>query len=264
MLAITSAAAAASSSSSAAAASSSSSVEVAARSISRVDVLEFATRKLSGSEHALAKRAASRASPLSTFARFLRGHPSPYVASARAPPPPEAAVNVVDFGADPTAASDSSAAFDRAVAYAIASRNTSGAPRMARGIVDLGGVTLSLQGGEYLLSRPLHIPVGVGNIKVAGGTLRAAPGLFPRHRFLIEVGGGHDACVAVDPQQKSCNENVGVEDLMLDGARVANGARLNDTMGGNLGPDLFFVNFVDAGLTLNGGHEVMLHEAWLT
>ena len=96
---------------------------------------------------------------------------------------------------------------------------------------------------------------------MAGGTLRAAPG-FPRHRFLIEVGGDHDACVAFDPQQKSCNENVGVEDLMLDGSRVANGVRVNDTMGGNLGPDLFFVNFADAGLALNGGHEVMLHEAW--
>ena len=120
----------------------------------------------------------------------------PYMAPPA--PPAEAAVNVVDFGADPTTHNDSSPAFDRALAHAINSRNASRS--MARHILDLGGVTLSLQGGDYLLTRPLSIPTGIGNLKVTGGTLRAASS-FPHRRFLIEVGAEHSACVAADPKQ---------------------------------------------------------------
>ena len=33
-------------------------------------------------------------------------------------------------------------------------------------------------------------------------------------------------------------------------------------MGANVGPDIYFLNFLRAGMTIHGGHEVMLHEAW--
>lgn len=32
--------------------------------------------------------------------------------------------------------------------------------------------------------------------------------------------------------------------------------------GANVGPDMFFMGFNESGLQVNGGHEVMLHEAW--
>ena len=46
---------------------------------------------------------------------------------------------------------------------------------------------------------------------------------------------------------------------MLDGQLVARGGlEINATMGGNVGPDNFFIGFAHAGLTVNGGHEVMV------
>ena len=63
---------------------------------------------------------------------------------------------------------------------------------------------------------------------------------------------------AIDPGQKSCNENVDVSDLLLDGARIAHGGLLiNSTMGGNVGPDVYSVNFMKAGIS------VSVSPAWL-
>lgn len=62
----------------------------------------------------------------------------------------------------------------------------------------------------------------------------------------------------------SCNEDVNIVNLLLDGSRVAyGGLSINATMGANVGPDIFVINFVNAGISVNGGHEVMIHESWL-
>lgn len=62
---------------------------------------------------------------------------------------------------------------------------------------------------------------------------------------------------AIDPGQKSCNENIDVSDLLLDGARIAHGCLLiNSTMGGNVGPDVYSVNFMKAGISVSGGPAV--------
>jgi hypothetical protein len=37
---------------------------------------------------------------------------------------------------------------------------------MASGIANLGGATLDLAGGEYLVSRPIVIPPMVGNVRI--------------------------------------------------------------------------------------------------
>ena len=50
---------------------------------------------------------------------------------------------------------------------------------------------------------------------------------------------------------------------MFDGSHVARGGLLiNATMGANAGPDLFFIGFNRSGITVNGGHEVMIHQSW--
>ena len=58
-------------------------------------------------------------------------------------------------------------------------------------MVNLGGATLDLGGGEFLVSAPLVIPPHVGNVRIRGGTLRASAS-FPPTRFLIEI--GEDKC----------------------------------------------------------------------
>ena len=91
-----------------------------------------------------------------------------------------------DYGADPTGNTDSTPAFDKALAALF---NTSAlAPKqMASNITDFGGATLDLNGGVYLISAPVLVPLLAGNVRITGGTLRAASS-FPKDRYLIEVG----------------------------------------------------------------------------
>jgi hypothetical protein len=61
-----------------------------------------------------------------------------------------------DFGADPTGTKDSTAAMQAAMSALLSRR---GPPvSMASNITDLGGATLDLSGGSYLISAPLVIP----------------------------------------------------------------------------------------------------------
>lgn len=232
----------------------------------RHDIIDQARVHLQGSQ--VTSRMPRRAASTSSFGRFLTHHPHPYISdvfdsaglgSSRSEGG-SPSVNVFDFGADPTCGEDSSEAFDAAVQAALAHDNGRGMGAGGK-IRDLGGVTINLQGGDYLISRPISIPEFFGNFRIVGGTLRAGP-TFPVDRYLIEIGGDPAACKQ-DNRQHSCNERIGIEDLFFDGdLRAKGGVQINSTMGGNLGPDLFFIHFDQAGLTVNGGHEVMLHEAW--
>ena len=162
------------------------------------------------------------------------------------------------FGADPTGATDSTAAFAAAVA-AVVSRNASG-KTMSDGIADLGGVVLDLQGGDYLVSAPLAIPQFVGNLRIIDGTLRASAS-FPADRFVVEIG----ATPCSTPSgQGSCNENVGMSGLTVDGSHVAAGCvKIAATMGATLDASSAIFGFVDTGILLAGGHEAMIQETWV-
>jgi hypothetical protein len=161
------------------------------------------------------------------------------------------------FGADPTGAADSSAAFASAMA-AVLARATG--RNMSDGIADLGGVVLDLQGGTYLLSEPLVVPQFFGNLRVIDGTLRAAAA-FPPARFVVEVG----ASPCKTPSgQGSCNENVGMSGLTLDGSHVAAGClKIASTMGATLDASSAIFGFVETGVLLAGGHEAMISETWV-
>ena len=162
------------------------------------------------------------------------------------------------FGADPTGKTDSTAAFAAAVA-ALVARNATG-HKMSDGIADLGGVVLDLQGGDYLISAPLAIPQFVGNMRIIDGTLRASPS-FPADRFVIEIG----AVPCSTPSgQGSCNENVGMSGLTVDGSHVAAGCvSISATMGATLDSSSAIFGFVSTGILLAGGHEAMVSETWV-
>lgn len=159
------------------------------------------------------------------------------------------------FGADPSGRNDSTAAFAQALS-ALLLHSVPDEP-LANGIADLGGATLDLEGGDYLLSAPLVLPANIGNFRLIHGTLRASA-TFPEDRFLIELGS-----LACSNAQGSCNENAGFEGLMLDAnLTAAGGLRIMATMGANVGPQMFFLGFTQQGLRVDGGHEVMVHESW--
>ena len=232
--------------------------------VTRLEVRAVAHNALRSNGAPLATRTPRRATPGSTFARFLRG--SSIQPGCDASPAP-GSIFPGDFGGDPTGKSDSSHAFDAAI-KALLARNSSG-HHTGGGWSDLGGAHIDLRGGDFQISRPIVFPHGYGNFGIRGGTLRAGP-LFPSslsgaQRFLIEVSDlSVNACKQVDKKQKSCNENVDIVDLLLDGSRIAyGGIQINATMGANVGPDIYIVNWIGAGLSVNGGHEVMLHQAWL-
>ena len=168
------------------------------------------------------------------------------------------------FGADPTGRTDSTKSLVAAM-LALTNATAHADDPMADCIVNLGGATLDLGGGEYLISSPLIIPPHVGNVRIRGGTLRASP-TFPADRFLIEVGeaGCTTGCHNATEKQGVCNEMVGFESLFLDASHVAAGGILSQaTMGTTVGPSCFFIGFNDAGLRVDGGHETILSESWL-
>lgn len=137
---------------------------------------------------------------------------------------------------------------------------------MAANIVDLGGATLDLRGGEYLISEPLVVPPFVGNCHFRDGTLRAAPS-FPADKWLVMV--GDPACKPLLPNgkadgQDSCLEFVTFTDMLFDAAHVAaGGVYIAKAMGATIGPSAFFIGFRKEGIKIDGGHEVMIVDGWL-
>ncbi|GMH82518.1 hypothetical protein TrVE_jg5060 [Triparma verrucosa] len=108
------------------------------------------------------------------------------------PPPPRSEGSVVtivdlrDYGADPSGQTDFTDAILKAVADLLSTDGKSD-KKMASGIVDLGGITLDLAGGVYLMSKPIVIPVLVGNIHFTDGTLRASSDFNPTWH-LVHIG----------------------------------------------------------------------------
>ena len=69
------------------------------------------------------------------------------------------------YGADPTGRNDSTDAVLKAISDAL---NGPGRGVLFEGIVNLGGARVDLDGGNYLISRPLLFPVsGRGNLAVS-------------------------------------------------------------------------------------------------
>lgn len=72
--------------------------------------------------------------------------------------------HVTDYGADPTGATDATAAINKAIADAFRPPNNA---TMTGGIPDLGGAEVHFDGGTYLIKGPLTLPAsGGGNFKV--------------------------------------------------------------------------------------------------
>jgi hypothetical protein len=177
---------------------------------------------------------------------------------ARPSEPSYPVVFPTDYGADPTGTEDSSPAFAQALA-AVLSRRSPG-KNLSDGIADLGGCVLDLQGGAYLLSAPLHIPQFVGNMRIIDGTLRASPA-FPAAEYLLQVGAS--PC-STPSGQGSCNQNIGLSGLTLDGSHAAAGCLLiSSTMGATLDSSSAIFGFNQTGIHIQGGHEVMVSETWV-
>ena len=197
-------------------------------------------------------------------------------------------ISPVDHGADPTGEKDSADAFNASVVEMLSLAHA----KTSTGLWDCGGATLDLAGGIYTVSRPVAIPKGYANLKVASGTLVAGH-TFPRDAFVLSVGAGAGTCAApATPGLKkgNCNELVDFSHLTVDaGRRAYGGVLVNHSMNSNLGPALVFaraarrwpsgrrhariprgaapwqmvVGYTGAGISLEGSGAAYVHHAWL-
>ena len=161
-------------------------------------------------------------------------------------PAPACVFSPLDFGGDPTGATDSTAAVAAAASALLAA---CGPQRDAQGVRDCGGSTLDLSGGVFLIAAPLAVPAGHGNFRIAQGTLRAAPS-FPRDRFIVEIGapGASGGVIDVDVNEFFCD---------------AAGCILTDgVQGGVIGPQVYVLNFTEYGIRANNGFELTITQTW--
>ncbi|GAB4840930.1 hypothetical protein Ancab_021690 [Ancistrocladus abbreviatus] len=158
----------------------------------------------------------------------------------------------IGYGADPTGARDSSDAILQAVADAFQVQK---GPHLLPAVIDLGGVVIDLQGGNFNVSKPITFPnSGGGNIVVTSGSLRAS-GAFPDDRYLIELPPSSPAGTIIF-------EDITFRDILLDsndrggGLSIVNSARIRIN-------NCYFLHFTTQGLLVQSGHETFISSSFL-
>eukprot|EP00730_Choanoeca_flexa_P008729 TRINITY_DN12529_c0_g5_i1.p1 TRINITY_DN12529_c0_g5~~TRINITY_DN12529_c0_g5_i1.p1 ORF type:complete len:496 (+),score=122.00 TRINITY_DN12529_c0_g5_i1:16-1503(+) len=176
-------------------------------------------------------------------------------------------VNPINYGADPTGRQDSTEALIMSVQACVNQSELSpngvfpGTFSFGNGesVRDMGGCFIDLEGGEYLISKTIEIPIYNANMQMGFGSIVASK-TFPPAGFLIQIG-VYDSCHV---PQGSCNIDINFPSLFLDGSNVAAGCmQINHVMGTTIGPGSYMLNFTQYGVQINAGHEVMVDRSWL-
>ena len=144
-------------------------------------------------------------------------------------------ISPVMFGANPTGMLDSSSAFDETIEALLDCGTKSRIDPDGR--IDLGGGTIDLVAGIYLIARSVSIPPGYANFRLQAGTL-VASNTFPTDEYMLQIGG---QCMI---SSTDCNSNdiVAIQQMALDGANVAyRGIVVNHTANVNNGPPMLVV-----------------------
>ncbi|KAL1291626.1 hypothetical protein HN51_060164 [Arachis hypogaea] len=164
---------------------------------------------------------------------------------------------VTSYGADPTGNSDSTEAILEAIGDAT---KVPSQWSLMKGIKDLGGAQIDLQGGNYIISKPLKMPVGVGNLMIHGGTIRAS-NTFPNNGHLIDLSTSSET--KKSSTSPSYNyEFITFKNLLLDsnfrggGISVINSLRINIE-------NCYITHFTTTGILVQGGHETYITNSFL-
>nr|XP_027086234.1 polygalacturonase QRT3-like [Coffea arabica] len=178
--------------------------------------------------------------------------PAPYV-SAPAPlvTPRPNVYNVTSYGADPTGKTDSTDAILSAISDALQGPSNG---FLITGIVNLGGAQISLEGGNYLISRPLQLLAGRGNLVIHGGTLKASD-TFPGDRYLIELS-------ATNKNGAFNHEFVTLRDLLLDSSFRGGGIQVVNSLRTSI-DNCYITHFTTYGILVQDGHETYIRNCYL-
>ncbi|CAO2839310.1 unnamed protein product [Amaranthus hypochondriacus] len=175
-----------------------------------------------------------------------------------------------EYGADPSGTQDSSEAFMKTISDAFQVQK---GIQMLPGVNDLGGIVIHLQGGNYLITKPLPFPTLSANLVVEGGTLRAS-NTFPINRYLIELSSQPPQTILtnstpITTTKHTFNQINGIQfqditfrDILFDstfrggGLLIVNSARIRVT-------NCYFLHFSTQGILVNGGHETFISNTFL-
>ncbi|GER33156.1 pectin lyase-like superfamily protein [Striga asiatica] len=208
------------------------------------------------------------------FQRKLRQKTAAFSSSAAAnSSPPKSSGRVyypTGYGADPTGVKDSSSAILAAINEAAGTAAEHG---LMPGIRDLGGAIIDLQGGNYLISKPITFPSGIGNIVMQGGSLRAS-NTFPGDKHLIQLISfppspktSSSSPANFSDQKDSNSDNIRYEsitfrDIFFDSTLRGGGIAVFDSVRIRI-LDSFFLRFTTQGILIRRGHETFVSRCFL-
>lgn len=180
----------------------------------------------------------------------------------------------IGYGADPNGTQDSSDAILNALSDAFQPQK---GLELLPGVNDLGGVIIDLQGGNYIISKPLRFPAGGGNLLVQGGTLRASD-TFPGDRHLIELWSStsqkldqstktsiysvENLTVLKQQNGGTFYEDITFRDILFDSSFRGGGIFIIDSARIQINT-CFFVHFTTEGILVQNGHETFISNCFL-
>ncbi|KAJ6696044.1 POLYGALACTURONASE QRT3 [Salix koriyanagi] len=161
---------------------------------------------------------------------------------------------VISYGADPTGKLDSTEALLEAIADAF---NGPSEGFLMKGIANLGGAYINLQGGNYRISKPLRLPAaGVGNLMIGGGTLTASDD-FPADGYLIDL-----SASSPSPSSSYNYEYITFKDLMLDCNYRGGGISVINSLRTSI-DNCYISHFNTEGILVQDGHETYIRNSFL-
>ncbi|XP_038881228.1 polygalacturonase QRT3-like [Benincasa hispida] len=194
------------------------------------------------------------------------------------PPGGARVYHVTSYGADPTGKIDSTESLLRALSDVY---NSTSEGSLMEGIRNLGGAQINLDGGNFLISRPLRLPAaGVGNVMIHGGSLRASDD-FPSDGYLIELSPPSSSSSlsaakkikyqramnstedAMLSSSSSYNyEYISFRDLLLDSNYRGGGISVVNSLRTTI-DNCYITHFTTTGISVQGGHETYIRSSFL-
>ncbi|CAK9141338.1 unnamed protein product [Ilex paraguariensis] len=193
-------------------------------------------------------------SPSSSFAPspLPLPSPSPSPSPSQSVTPSPRVYHVTSYGADPSGQTDSTEALLAAMSDAL---NGPSNGFLMEGIVNLGGAQVNLEGGTYIINRPLRFPVASrGNLMIHGGTLKASNN-FPTEGYLLDLS-------ATNGSDEYNYEYVSFRDLMLDSNYKGGGIQIINSLRISI-DNCYIVHFTTNGILVQGGHETYIRNSFL-
>ncbi|CAL1402486.1 unnamed protein product [Linum trigynum] len=187
--------------------------------------------------------------------------------SVRPPPKVGGVYYPIGYGADPTGHNDSSDAIQKALNDAFSQRGEEKRYLMSP-MKDLGGAVIDLQGGSYLISKPITFPPTAGNIMMKEGSLRASQD-FPPNRYLVELMSPESEILIYKTEsvhrlhgRRIYYEDVTFRDILFDSARRGGGLLVVNSLRTRI-INSYFLNFTTQGILVQGGHETYISSCFL-